>query len=97
MGGLWPPLFYNKWQNTMNRIIDEIDRLIMQIHWNDCVMVIQYIAGILIIIGIVCAPAWIARQNGHGKPQMYAVRLGSWIFGWSIIAWLWSVFRATKK
>ena len=81
----------------MNRIIYEIDRFFMQIHWHDCALVLKYIAGILIIIGIVCAPAWISRQNGHGKPQMHAVRLASWIFGWSVIAWLWSVFRATKK
>lgn len=81
----------------MNRILYEIQRIFAQIYWTDCVMVIKYIVAILIIIGVICAPAWIARQNGHGKPQMHAVRLASWVFGWSVIAWLWSVFRATQK
>ena len=59
--------------------------------------IIKYAAGITIIAAIVLAPAWVARQNGKGKPAMHAVRWGSWIFGWSGIGWLWALFWATKK
>ena len=57
----------------------------------------KYAACVLLLISIILAPAWIARQNGKGKPDMHAVRLASWIFGWSIIAWVWSLFWATRK
>ncbi len=60
-------------------------------------LIIKYVACTTIAIGIILAPAWIARQNGRGKPDMHAVRLASWIFGWSIIGWLWSLFWATRK
>lgn len=63
----------------------------------DILVIVKYVACAAILIGIVCAPAWVARQNGKGKPDMHAVRLASWIFGWSIIAWIWSLFWATKK
>ena len=63
----------------------------------DFVLVIKYILCTLLTIGIIFAPAWIARQNNKGKPDMHAVRLASWIFGWSIIGWLWSLFWATRK
>ena len=57
----------------------------------------KYAIGILITLAIIFAPAWLARQNGRGKPDMHAVRLASWVFGWSIIGWLWSLFWATRK
>ncbi|MBE6458093.1 MAG: superinfection immunity protein [Alphaproteobacteria bacterium] len=57
----------------------------------------KYAIGILITLAIIFAPAWLARQNGRGKPDMHAVRLASWVFGWSIIGWLWSLYWATKK
>lgn len=57
----------------------------------------KYALCALLLAIIVLAPAWIARQNGKGKPDMHAVRLSSWVFGWSVIAWIWSLFWATKK
>ncbi len=70
---------------------------IQMIYGIDILLIIKYALGILLVLSIILAPSWIARQNGHGKPQMHAVRLGSWVLGWSIIAWLWSLFWATKK
>ena len=61
------------------------------------ILILKYACCVILLLGIIFAPAWIARSNGKGKPQMHAVRLGSWIFGWSIIAWLWSLFWATRK
>ena len=81
--GLYAPLYYIK----DNKMILGFDIL----------LIIEYTIGILIVAGIIMAPAWVARQNGHGKPRMQAVRISSWVFGWSIIAWLWSLFQATKK
>ena len=57
----------------------------------------KYAICVILLIAIILAPAWIARQNGKGKPDMHAVRLASWVFGWSIIAWIWSLFWATRK
>lgn len=63
----------------------------------DILAIIKYALGVMILLAIIFAPAWIARQNGKGKPDMHAVRLGSWIFSWSIIGWLWALFWATRK
>ena len=60
-------------------------------------LIIKYTLAVLLTISVFMAPAWVARQNGKGKPDMHAVRLASWIFGWSIIGWLWSLFWATRK
>ena len=60
-------------------------------------LIIKYTLAVLLTIGVFMAPAWVARQNGKGKTDMHAVRLGSWIFGWSIIGWLWALFWATRK
>ena len=57
----------------------------------------KYAICVILLIAIILAPAWIARQNGKGKPDMPTVRLASWVFGWSIIAWIWSLFWATRK
>ncbi len=63
----------------------------------EIILYVKYVLCILITIGIFMAPAWVARQNGKGKPDMHAVRLGSWVFGWSIVGWLWSLFWAVRK
>lgn len=57
----------------------------------------KYVAAIAIVVTIVLAPAWLARQNKRGKQDMILVRLGSWIFGWTGVGWLWALFWATKK
>ncbi|MDW2995460.1 MAG: hypothetical protein R8M71_00635 [Alphaproteobacteria bacterium] len=63
----------------------------------EILFVLKYAICVLLLLVIILAPAWIARQNGKGKPDMHAVRLASWIFGWSLIAWVWSLFWATRK
>ena len=60
-------------------------------------IVLKYAACAVILLTLILFPAWLARQNGKGKPDMHAVRLGSWIFGWSIIGWIWALFWATRK
>ncbi len=63
----------------------------------DIILCIKYVACAMLLIGVILAPSWIARQNGKGKPDMHAVRLGSWLFGWSIIGWLWALYWAIRK
>jgi hypothetical protein len=67
------------------------------IEMTEILFVLKYAICVLLLFVIILAPAWIARQNGKGKPDMHAVRLASWIFGWSLIAWIWSLFWATRK
>lgn len=67
------------------------------IEMTEILFVLKYAICVLLLFVIILAPAWIARQNDKGKPDMHAVRLASWIFGWSLIAWIWSLFWATRK
>ncbi|MBE6459724.1 MAG: hypothetical protein E7009_01940 [Alphaproteobacteria bacterium] len=61
------------------------------------VLIIKYMVAISIFIGIVCAPAWFARQTDKSKQDMCLVRLGSWLFGWSIVGWFYALVIGTKK
>lgn len=63
----------------------------------DILLVIKYAIAIMILIVIVLAPAWLARQTSKSKQDMILVRLASWIFGWTGIGWLWSLFWSAKK
>lgn len=64
---------------------------------SEILFVVKYAACVMVLMGIILAPAWVARQNGKGKPAMQAVRLGSWVFGWSIIGWIYALYQAVKK
>ncbi|MBQ8473546.1 MAG: hypothetical protein IJ500_01645 [Alphaproteobacteria bacterium] len=61
------------------------------------ILIVKYIVATSIFIGIVCAPAWIARQTDKNKQKMYLVRLGSWLFGWSIVGWFYALIIGTRK
>ena len=61
------------------------------------ILIIKYILGASIFIGIICAPAWIARQADKGKQDMYLVRLGSWLFCWSVIGWFYALYVSAHK
>ncbi len=61
------------------------------------ILIAKYAVAIAIVIAIVLFPFWVASVNGKSKPDMGYVRLGSWLFGWSGIGWLYALFFATKK
>lgn len=61
------------------------------------ILVTKYIAAVSILVGIVCAPAWIARQTDKNKQDMFLVRLGSWLFGWSVIGWFYALAISARK
>ncbi|MDW2958291.1 MAG: superinfection immunity protein [Alphaproteobacteria bacterium] len=69
----------------------------MSVDWDMVLLVGKYAICVLLLIGVILAPSWIARQNGKGKTEMYVVRLGSWVFGWSIVGWLWALYWAVRK
>ncbi len=63
----------------------------------DIILILKYILAIALTGAIILAPAWIARQTGRSKNDMILVRLGSWLFLWTGIGWLWSLFWSAKK
>ena len=63
----------------------------------DILTVLKYALAIMLTLAIVLAPAWLARQTGKSKQDMILVRLASWIFLWTGIGWLWSLFWSAKK
>ena len=63
----------------------------------DILTVLKYALAIMLMLAIVLAPAWLARQTGKSKQDMILVRLASWIFLWTGIGWLWSLFWSAKK
>lgn len=63
----------------------------------DVIVAIKYVASIAIVLAIVLAPAWLARQNARAKNDMILVRLGSWLFLWTGVGWLWALFWSAKK
>lgn len=63
----------------------------------DILLALKYLATIAILTVVILTPAWLARQTGKSKQDMILVRLASWIFGWTGIGWLWSLFWSAKK
>lgn len=63
----------------------------------DILLAIKYVASVAIVLAIILAPAWLARQNNRAKNDMILVRLGSWLFLWTGIGWLWALFWSAKK
>lgn len=61
------------------------------------VAIIKCAICIAIIIGVVMAPAWLARQNGKAKYDMMLIRMASWVFGWTGFGWLWALFWGARK
>ncbi len=60
-------------------------------------LILKYAVCGAIVIGIMLAPAWLARQNGKDKYANLMIRTASWLFGWTGIGWLVALFWAVKK
>ncbi|MCQ2568077.1 MAG: superinfection immunity protein [Alphaproteobacteria bacterium] len=43
------------------------------------------------------APTYLAIVNDSSKYNRMRVRVGSWMFGWTFIGWLFALFVSTKK
>lgn len=61
------------------------------------VIFLKYIIAIWLIAVVLSAPAYIAQQTKKDKTDMVRIRIGSWLLGWSVIAWVWALFESTRK
>ena len=60
-------------------------------------LVLKYIIAICILICILLAPVYLAAANGKAKYDCMRTRVGSWLFGWTFVGWLFALFVAVKK
>jgi len=67
------------------------------IHGVNVLLYVKYVLAILLLVVILFAPAYLARVTNKSKYDMMRTRFGSWIFGWSIIGWLFALFVSSKK
>ena len=58
---------------------------------------VKYAIALAVVIVIMLAPAWVARQTKKSKYIMLWVRIYSWLFGWTGIGWLVALYIAVKK
>jgi len=58
---------------------------------------IKYAGAALVLVVIVLAPAWLARQTKKDKWDMGLIRCASWLFGWTGVGWLWALWWAVRK
>lgn len=61
------------------------------------IVILKYIIAIILIVVIILVPAWMAVQTKKDKTDTVMVRIGSWLLGWTVIGWLWSLIRGSKK
>ena len=59
--------------------------------------VLKIMAVVGIFICLVLAPAYLAAANKSAKYDCMRTRVGSWLFGWSIIGWFFALFVSAKK
>ena len=59
--------------------------------------IIKYIALIGILVCIVLAPAALACANDRSKYDRMRTRIGSWLFCWSFVGWIFALFVSSKK
>ncbi len=67
------------------------------IHGVNILTVLKYIALVSIFICIVLVPAMLAGVNDRSPYDSMRTRVGSWLFGWSFIGWLFALFVSAKK
>lgn len=61
------------------------------------IFITKYVIATALLIGVIMAPAWIARQNKKGGLDMGMVRLIGWLLWWTFVGWLFALFWAAKK
>lgn len=68
----------------------------MQLPFN-LLLCLKYAVATMVLIVIVLAPAWLARQTKKDKLSMGLIRCASWLFGWTGVGWLWALWMAVRK
>jgi hypothetical protein len=64
---------------------------------HDILIVLKHIIVVCIFVCLVLTPAYLAAANGSAKYDRMRARVGSWLFGWSIIGWIFALFVSAKK
>ncbi len=64
---------------------------------NDILLIIKYVIVVAIFAIIVLTPAYLAAANDKSKYDRMRARMGSWMFGWSFIGWIFALFIGAKK
>ena len=64
---------------------------------NGFLYALRYIAAIAVFVCIVLTPLYLAFANDRSKYDNMRVRMGSLMFGWSIIGWFFALFISAKK
>ena len=59
--------------------------------------VLKIVLIAFILICIILTPAYLAAINEKSKNDCMRVRCASWLFGWSIVGWLFALFISIKK
>jgi len=67
------------------------------ISWNDILPILKYAGAICVFVCIFFAPAYLAAANNRSKYDCMRTRMGSWMFGWTIIGWIFALFVSAKK
>ncbi|MBR5903941.1 MAG: superinfection immunity protein [Alphaproteobacteria bacterium] len=60
-------------------------------------LILQYAVMVGILVVIFLTPSFLAAENGKSKYDNMRVRVGSWLFGWSFIGWIFALFISSKK
>ena len=64
---------------------------------SEVLLIIKYVAVIGILVCLILTPAYLAAANDRSKYDRMRARVGSWLFGWSFIGWIFALFVSAKK
>jgi hypothetical protein len=64
---------------------------------HDILLILKYVGATIVLICLLLAPAYLAAASGKEKYDCMRARVGSWLFGWSFIGYLFALFVASKK
>ena len=66
-------------------------------HGINILLILKYAAVIFIFVCLIMTPAYLAIINNSSKYDRMRVRVGSWMFGWTFVGWLFALFVSAKK
>ena len=66
-------------------------------HGINILLILKYAAVIFIFVCLIMTPAYLAIINDSSKYDRMRVRVGSWMFGWTFVGWLFALFVSAKK
>ena len=64
---------------------------------HDILPVLKYVGVICLFVCILLTPAYLAAVNNRSKNDAMRTRVGSWLFGWTFIGWIFALFVSAKK